>query len=116
MALCKQCDKGACPEQDGGKEFRLQHFAPFAHRYNPACHRRTDIGSHDDAGCLQQINNSGIDKADYHDGSCGTALNNSRDARSHQNAEDPVGCQDSKQLLEPVACKFLKAVAIAPIP
>lgn len=114
MIFHKQHHDRTDAEEKGREKLGLQRLAPLAHGHDPAGHGGTNIGSHDDAHGLGQVDDAGVDKADHHDRGGGGALDDGRHRSSHQNPQQAVVGEHAQEPLHPVARRALKTVSHLP--
>ena len=110
-------------DADKGKQrrkgFRLEElqnaFALNARGGEQPCrHRRAEVGTHDDAGCLMQGHQPRVDEADHHDRGCGGRLDDQRHAETEQKTFECARCELFKNAFQLVARTFFQCVAHDP--
>ena len=106
VGLAEHSKDNADQRQDWGKGFwlqQLQHQTAALNstqRQNPGRDGGTDIGTHDHIDGLTQLHQTGVNKADYHNGCGRTGLNNTGNCQTGDQTCKFIGGQFGKDQLQ----------------
>ena len=113
LTLCKHQKQGSDTNDSRSIKAWLhdrERVSQLAHGYDPCCDGGTNVGTHDHADCLGQVQHACTYKTDYHNRCRATGLDDRRDQCAQCHSQKPVIGEHSKKAAHLASRRLLHTI------